>query len=190
MRQDGFTDLTGIDTFSSQSELRQPGLELLKCDIYALRRQFDVIMLHHVFEHMPSPARALGALRERLAAGGSLVIRIPVASSFAYRHYGANWVQLDAPRHLFLHSMKSMELLTHSVGLQIIDVVFDSTEFQFLGSEQYMMGIPLRDPRSFLINPRKAIFSQEDIARYREMACRLNAQGEGDSACFFLRAVE
>jgi len=38
--------------------------------------------------------------------GGWCVIRIPTVSSFAWEHYREQWVQLDAPRHFFLHKVR------------------------------------------------------------------------------------
>jgi SAM-dependent methyltransferase len=43
-----------------------------------------------------------------LACKGIIVVRIPAVSSYAWERYGVAWMQLDAPRHFFLHSPKSM----------------------------------------------------------------------------------
>jgi hypothetical protein len=51
-------------------------------------------------------------------------------------------VQLDAPRHLFLHTRKSFGLLAARAGLQIEKWFCDSTSFQFWGSELYQRKLP------------------------------------------------
>jgi 2-polyprenyl-3-methyl-5-hydroxy-6-metoxy-1,4-benzoquinol methylase len=186
MSRDGFTDLMGVDPYIPDDLCYADRVKIIRGDIYQLDRQFDLIMLHHVFEHMAEPLRALKQLRRLLKPNRYLVIRTPVASSFAYRKYGANWAQLDPPRHLYVHTVKSMELLAQKTQLQISEVAFDSTEFQFLASEQYVRDIPLLDPRSFLINPAASIFSDEERAFYREQAQALNLAHDGDSACFYL----
>jgi hypothetical protein len=106
------------------------------------------------------------------------VIRIPVASGWAWTHYGKDWVQLDAPRHLFLHTPRSIELLAHSAGLILENIRFDSTHFQFSGSEGYQKGILLKDQHS--PNPLK-------LLRMKFQAAALNRKGLGDQAAFLLR---
>lgn len=91
-------------------------------------------MFHHSFEHISDPLEALETVRSLLAPNGRCLIRVPVVS-WARNEYGANWVQIDAPRHFFLHTEKSMEILAEKVGLEITRVEYDSTEFQFWGSE-------------------------------------------------------
>jgi len=95
-------------------------------------------------------------------------------------------VQLDAPRHLFLHTLKSMEILAAGSGFKVRDVVFDSTDFQFWASEQYQRDIPLKDKRSYALDPANSLFSPSEILRFKETARELNRNGEGDSACFYL----
>jgi SAM-dependent methyltransferase len=185
LQQDGFTDLTGADPYLEQ-EVRSPGFRLLKKEIYDLQESFDLVMLHHTFEHMAEPARVFACLASLLRPGRHALIRIPVAGGYAHRKYGANWVQLDAPRHLFLHTPHSIKILAAEAGLELRDTVFDSDGFQFWASEQYVNDIPLRDPRSLNMNPPMRPFSPEQLAAFNDHARRLNATGEGDSACFYL----
>src|SRR6185295_7824147 len=95
------------------------GVRILKRGLDHLDGEYDFVMLHHSFEHIPDSAAALAALGRRLAPGGTLLIRIPVADSFARQHYGINWLNWDAPRHLYLHTRRSMELLAASAGMEI-----------------------------------------------------------------------
>jgi SAM-dependent methyltransferase len=185
LHNDGFTNLTGIDPFIKDS-ITHPGLVIRKQSLFAVEQEFDLVMLHHTFEHMSAPARVLSHIRRILRPGGHALIRIPVASSFAYRAYGANWAQLDAPRHLFIHSVKSVRLLAEQAGLDVMDVAFDSDEFQFWASEQYVRDIPLKDLRSYAVSPRESIFSETEIADFRRRANELNTRADGDSACFYL----
>ncbi len=190
LRDDGFKNVEGVDLFIRESLSYKNGVRILKGDIYGIHKQYDLIMLHHSFEHMPEPLAVLQQLHRLLRPSRFVVIRIPVASSFAYRKYGADWVQLDAPRHLFLHTVKSMELLAAAGGFRIAGVTHDSTEFQFWASEQYLADIPLRDERSHLTNPGTSMFPREQIEAFRRAAVDLNRKGDGDSACFFLQREE
>jgi len=97
-----------------------------------------------------------------------------------------NWVQLDPPRHLFLPSVQSMTLLAERLGLRFGEMVQESSEFQFRGSEQYLQDIPLMDQRSYLRSFWKQYFPGKSLRAYRAQARELNSKGEGDSACFYL----
>lgn len=98
-----------------------------------------------------------------------------------------HWVQLDAPRHYFLHSIESMRILSNKAGFELCEIIYDSTAFQFLGSEQYLKDIPLKDDRSYGINPHNSIFTDEDIISFTNRADELNCANEGDQATFYLR---
>ncbi len=96
-------------------------------------------------------------------------------------------MQLDAPRHFFLHSLASLKWLTEKAGLSTESVTFDSWEFQFWGSEQYQQDIPLSDERSWSNGPAQSIFTADQIEAFRLQSEQLNAEGRGDQACFVLR---
>lgn len=187
MHLDGFTHLTGIDPFAPASIPSAPGFRIIRDDVFAVSERFGLIMLHHTFEHLSEPLRVLRHLHALLEPGGHLLIRIPVASSHAYRHYGADWVQLDAPRHLFLHTEASIARLAADSGFAVAGVEHDSTDFQFWASEQYRKDIPLKSPQSHAVDPNGGLFSAETIAGYQAQAEELNRRGQGDSACFYLR---
>jgi SAM-dependent methyltransferase len=186
LHADGFSDLTGIDPYINSSMTSVRGLRILKEEIYNLHESFDLIMLHHTFEHLSEPVTVLDHLRRLLTPSGNVLMRIPIASSFAYEQYGSNWVQLDAPRHMFLYTVKSLGILAARVGFKVTDIVFDSTDFQFWASEQYLRNIPLKDDCSYAIDPAKSGFKRKDIIRFKQAAQELNRKQAGDSACVYL----
>jgi SAM-dependent methyltransferase len=183
----GLRDLTGADPFISESIRYQNGIVVHKCELNELDRSFDVIMMHHTFEHMPDPKRTFSDAAARLRQGRMLLLRIPVIDRYAWRHYGVNWLSLDAPRHFYLHSEKSIALLAEEAGFKIERVVYDSGAHQFWGSEQYLKDIPHRSNRSFEDNPKGSIFTRKQIREYEKRSRELNAKGDGDAACFYLR---
>ena len=115
-----------------------------------------------------------------------VLIKIPVASCFAWRHYGVNWFALDAPRHLFLHTIKSIQFLSKQTGFKVSDIEFDSTENQFIYSELYLKDIPLVDSSKYLKDSHRPIFSQKKIEAFKAKAKELNKNNNGDRACFYL----
>lgn len=178
----GFINLTGVDPNIEHNIVYENKVKIYKSEIFDLDNvQFDLIMLHHSFEHMLNPEQILNKIYDLLPPNGYALIRIPVASSYAWRHYNINWVQLDAPRHLFLHTVKSIELLANKTKFTIKDIVWDSSEFQFIGSESYTKGVPL--------NKLKKSNYSDEIQRYREKAQELNLKHDGDQACFYLQKI-
>ncbi len=87
--------------------------------------EFDLIIRHHSFEHMDRPREVLSTLAAHLAPDGRLLIRIPLAGSCAWRKYGAFWANLDAPRHLYLHTPTSLARLAAGADMTIESIVYD-----------------------------------------------------------------
>lgn len=187
LKEIGFKNLLGADPFI-QEEINYPnGLKIVKKSIHEVEGSWDVIMLHHSFEHMSDPAETLKSIEKLLSPTGCCLIRIPTSSSYAWEHYRTNWVQLDAPRHFFVHSLESMDLLTKEAGLFIENVIFDSDAFQFWGSEQYINDIPLFSSKSYAVNKKGSIFSNAQIMAFDKRAKELNKKNHGDSGAFFIR---
>lgn len=182
----GMKNLLGIDPFNLKDIKYQNGLLIQKKPFCDVAGKWDIIIFNHSFEHIPDPIETLETAFKLLKPAGCCVIRTPTVSSYAWKHYGVNWVQLDAPRHLFLHSIKSMALLADRVGLNFSETVYDSTSFQFWGSEQYIRNIPLRDQLPQSSNPKKSIFSKKEISIFSKRAKELNKIKQGDQAVFYL----
>lgn len=185
----GFTKLVGVDPFIKQNK-HEAGINYFKKSITELEGQFRYITFHHSLEHMPNQLAQLSAARRLLATGGVCLVRIPLVSSFVWAKYGVDWVELDAPRHLYLHSRESIELLAEKAGLVLFHTMYDSNEFEFAASEQYRAGIPLFDERSYLINPDRSIFSESEMVAFKEEAKRVNKECTGGRAGFFFKCAE
>lgn len=185
MADAGFNKLCGIDLFI-KSEIVKKGFSIYKKEIFDLTGKFDLVMMHHVFEHMDNPLKVLKKIYSLLNQNSYLLIRIPILSAIIWPLYKEDWVQLDAPRHFFLHSAKSIGILAEFAGFEVKLIEHDSTGFQFWGSIQYQNDIPLFSQKSYLINKRKSIFSREEIKVFDKKAIELNTNKQGDQACFYL----
>lgn len=186
MWKEGFRNLMGADKFLPENKEYPNGIRIMAADLEVLTEQFDVVMMHHMLEHAPDPLEILKQTHRLLHEKGCVIIRIPVYPSYAFEKYGADWVQLDAPRHLFLHSVKSMQYMAAQTGFRVHQITYDSTDFQLWGSEQYKQDIALRAPNSYDNNRKGSIFSKRDIKAFRKKARELNKAGDGDQACFVL----
>ena len=181
MHQAGFKSLTGVDPYISEQINYYGKITIHKKELYEITDKFDLIMMHHSFEHMPESSRVLHHLSGMLKSKGTILIRIPVADCYAYRKYGVNWGALDAPRHFFLHTRKSMELLAEKNGLTISLVLYDSDESQFIVSDFYNKDIPLSSAGSM---------DKKNLRDYLKEAIQLNKAEDGDTACFYLKKKE
>jgi len=181
----GFKDLTGTDP-NLRNTYETKGITLYNKELDGIEGKFDLIIFNHSFEHIADQLKILETAKNKLTNQGVIYIRMPVAS-YAFEKYKENWVQLDAPRHIIIHTEKSMHLLCAQAGLKIDRVVYDSTDFQFMGSEQYEKGITLHSDRSYTVNFDKSIFSKGDIRKYSRKAHRLNKEKKGDQAAFVIR---
>lgn len=185
----GLTHVLGIDPFNPEDIVYDNGVRVERKTVDDVDGTWDVVLFNHAFEHVPDPAGTIGRVAQILAPGGWAVLRMPTVSSWAWRHYRVDWVQLDAPRHTAIHSIESVRVLARTAGLTLEDVVYVSGPFQFWGSEQYRRDIPLRDPRSYAGGDAGAsIFSAGDIRTFARRARELNAANDGDEAVFYLRA--
>lgn len=174
----GFTNLTGVDPFIESTQRINSSLLLLKNSIFELDGIFDFIMMHHSFEHMDEPKKVLQKAHELLKPGKQLLIRIPISDGEAWQRYGVHWAQLDAPRHIFIHSAKSIKLLAEQTGFKVTQIIYDSDAYQFWASEAIKRGVP--STRAI------GMFSREEMKDFNHQAQQLNEKGEGDQACFYL----
>ncbi len=179
LRDLGYRNALGADPFILADFLYQGRISVYRRGLGEMEGPFDCISMHHALEHMPNQLQVLQQARALLAPGGVLLLRIPVAGGAAWRTYGADWVQLDPPRHFYAHTPGSLQTLATQAGFTVRSLAHDSTALQFWGSELYRQDIALTDPRS----PAKgseAIFSAVAVAAFERAAERLNADGDGD----------
>lgn len=111
------------------------------------------------------------------------LIRIPPADGYAWETYREDWVQLDAPRHLYLHTQKSIRYLAGLHGLERERVLYDSDATQILGSELYRHDIPLTAGKA----QKRSVLTATARRAAERRAEELNRAGRGDQAAFFLR---
>lgn len=183
---EGFEDVQGVDKFITDEHDYDYNVKVFKKDLSELdANSYDLLMMHHCFEHMDQPLLELHNCYNLLKPGGYLMIRIPVVSK-TWEIYGTDWVQLDAPRHFFIHTERSMELLAKEAKFNMVDVVYDSSSFQFTGSEMYKRGIELVDGKTKEYRDIQALFSREELENYDKQSKQLNREGNGDQAIFYL----
>ncbi|MGQ9619502.1 MAG: class I SAM-dependent methyltransferase [Bacteroidales bacterium] len=175
----GFRNLSGIDPYIEEDIIYPEGVVIKKTELSEVTGEYDFVMLHHSFEHMPDPLKVMHHIKRLLTDNGTVLIRIPVGDSLAWKKYGEYWSGLDAPRHFYIHTIKSIRILAEKSGLSVEHIGYDSTRDQFVTSEKYLRGLPKSAPDS--------LFSEKDLRKFDLEAKRLNKKREGDWACFHLK---
>ena len=148
------------------------GSVIVRDDLACVRGSFDLVMFHHSLEHHAEPRRALEAARGLLCRRGAIVVRVPTVSSLCWRRYGVRWVELDAPRHLFVPSEAGITRLLEAVGFTVESSWRDGESFQLWGSELYRRDLPYAQT-----DPRRH-FSKAELGWFERETRRLNRSGE------------
>lgn len=191
----GFKNLTGLDPYIDENIIYSEELRIIKGgieDLAVKNLKFNLILFNYSFEHIANPLEILQNARQLQNAGDNIIIRIPVAASYAWKKYGSYWANLDAPRHFHIFTERAMRLLAAKSGYEIKEIVYDSTDFQFYLSELYKNNIPYTATKFGSKNPMKYfrhIVSKKDSKNFKKQAEELNLRKEGDQATFYLKAI-
>ncbi|MFP4417032.1 MAG: class I SAM-dependent methyltransferase [Chitinivibrionales bacterium] len=182
----GYEHLTGIDPYISNDMIELGPITIYKKELCDLSNGYDLITFNHSFEHIADQKKNLQHSRDLLKPSGKILMRIPTVSSYAWERYGELWPNLDAPRHLFLHSIRSLTLLAEQSGLTVEARYYDSTSFQFWGKKLYEKGLPLnsKKPMHRIIQAAFRLFYS--LLYYKKVK-QLNESSQGDTVALILK---
>lgn len=184
----GCRNLVGVDPFLPTDRTPGPHLRLLARSLGSLAgERFDRIMFHHSLEHMPDTLDALATASRLLRRDGVCIVRLPVVSCEAWSLYGTNWVELDAPRHFFLHTPRSIEVAAQRCGLRVDHTTFEPLGMAYWGSEMYRRGLTLFDGEAGNMRSPHSVFSTPELNAFDRRARQAVRQGRGGPAAFYLR---
>ena len=117
----------------------------LKSDIANIeKKNFDVISLWHVLEHIPDLENKIKEFDRLLVDNGILVIAVPNYNSYDANYYKENWAAWDVPRHLWHFSRNGIKNKFLNFGFELLDekpLKFDSYYVSLL-SEKIENGKP------------------------------------------------
>jgi SAM-dependent methyltransferase len=183
MKDDGFEDVSGCDPFIEESIVYPSGVIVNDRTIDEETRVFDVVMAHHVLEHVQDQSEFVKKIWERLEPSGKVIIRTPTSSSWAFDRFGPNWYQMDAPRHMCVHSRRSIVLLLESAGFTNVRIKDDSTLWQILSSQLYEQDIPFVEHLGWYVRHLPVLLVSGRFRHLKKVVKRLNREGRGDQIC-------
>jgi SAM-dependent methyltransferase len=186
-----FENLLGIDPFINR-EIEDESVNILKKNIYNIdnEQKFDFILFNDSFEHIEDPVKTIKKVRNILSTDGICIIKMPIKTDYIWNLYREHWAQIDAPRHLFIQTIKSFKILLKKSDLILEEMIFDSYLLQFLGSEQNKRGIPSNANNSYYQNSKKSIFTKTHISEFKKRSKKLNKENLGDHAIFMIKKIK
>ena len=105
-------------------------------------KQFNIISLWHVLEHLPNLNEKISLIKTKLDDNGTLIIAVPNYKSYDAKHYKEFWAAYDTPRHLWHFSQDAIKILFEKHNFKVtktLPMYFDSFYVSLL-SEKYKNG--------------------------------------------------
>lgn len=138
---------------------------------------FSAITFWHVLEHLENPRQSLKEIYELLAPGGKLLLAVPDAQGFQAKVFGADWLHLDVPRHLFHFNYKSLESLLRQTNFQIERARHQEFEYDLLGWSQSALNKIFHAPNVFFqsLTNRQTAISRAEFAAHYWLGCAFSA---------------
>jgi len=189
LAQSGFGNLFGCDPFLDHDIRYGDRVYIKASTIHEIEddASFDRIHMGDSLEHVTDPLEVMISAKRLLKTNGIIEIHIPTYPNIAFDMFGPHWYQLDAPRHITLHSRKSIETLVRKAGLSISRFIYDSNEMQIIRSFFYQHGVSYNDITRDLI---MQYFSEANIEEIRKKTAEFNAKGYGDHMIVYIKHAQ
>ena len=184
--REGYGNLYGCDPFIEEDLRYGDRVYIKKCDISGVTEDgtYDVIRMADSFEHVTNPREVFMNAARLIKDSGRIMMSIPIFPNIAFDMFETHWYQLDAPRHIFLHSIKSMQYLARECGLEIYDFKYDSDISQIVYSFFYQHGITYDEVTRELVIQ---YFEDREIQQMRDTTDKANQEDYGDHIQIYLR---
>lgn len=99
---------------------------------------FDLVVMHHVIEHLDDPVAVIRRVHSLIRPGGSLLIATPDFDSGCARRFGHNYRMLHDPTHISLFSNDSMHRFLRDHGFRILRVAYPYFESRWFNKENLL----------------------------------------------------
>lgn len=106
----------------------------LDTDFFFPEKKFDYIIFEHSFEHICDEYTVFARAKRLLKAGGTIVIKIPQLSKYYWKRFGINQTVLDPPRHIYIHTYDSMNILVKKNNMRIVDYSTETEPVEYIAA--------------------------------------------------------
>lgn len=135
---------TQIEKNSYEFSKSKLGLEIYNKDLLDIQfkdRQFDLVTIWHVLEHVPRPEDYVIKIRKLLKPNGTLVVEVPNFDSWTRVFTNKYWLGLDLNYHLFFFNKKTLTSLLKKYGFKIKRAQTFSIEYSAFISTQSIVSL-------------------------------------------------
>lgn len=121
-------DVYGIEPFSDAVTVvrKRIGAErILKGELPKVKfssKNFDVVTLWHVLEHLPNPLIYISRIHNLLEKRGYLIMEVPNLDSFLLSIFKNNYNWLSTTEHVFIYSKEGVKKLLKDNGFSTLSV--------------------------------------------------------------------
>jgi len=86
------------------------------------KNRYNAVIFCHTLEHFANPSASIARAYELLKPGGVLWIAVPNFGSWQARLFGRYWFHVDAPRHYFHFTVKSLDAILQRHRFRVIQL--------------------------------------------------------------------
>ena len=189
MAYEGHDNLFGCDPFIENEIDYGDRVHIYKCEITDVQGDgtFDGVRMGDSFEHVTNPNEVIQKAAKLINEKGNIMLKLPIYPNIAFDLFETHWYQLDAPRHIFLHSLLSLKYLADKCGLEIVKVEYDSNETQIVRSFFYQQNVAYYEQTPELV---QEYFSNDEMNRITTMVQEANANHRGDHVKVWLMKAD
>ncbi len=117
---------------------------------------FDVVLMQWSLEHMHDPLSVLSEVRKIIKNNGIFIIGVPNIDGLSARIFKDLWYDLDAPRHLYHFSPKTLNLALEKTGFITEKIIYSPTPATIRNSlnhffKEYKLNLQIPLAFSFII---------------------------------------
>lgn len=147
-------------------------------------RQFDVVALFHVLEHIPDYLNCLSKIKSILKPGGWLVLEVPNGKSYRSKKYGNDWMYFYE-EHLHDFSPERLKKELGRIGFKVANVYFRDFDCAHLSLRALLDRLLPFKFRGMNVKIRNQVKENASVGKKAE-----NREPEGRNAEFFLSPIK
>ena len=179
----GFKYLTGIEPYLANCMQLDSHFQISNANLGSLDATFDIIRLHHVFEHVADPIGILKQVYNLLEDNGLVVLTIPIAD-YVFSIYRENAYLIQAPHHFHLFTLSGIIGLAEKQGFFIKSILRNPlgiSNWLYI-SELWKRNITQQEANQ----SAKSIFSKEEMLQFKKQEAELTKLSKGDNVTLIL----